>query len=44
MIREATQKDLINILDIYNDTILNTTAVYAYKPQTLKSRQIWYEQ
>lgn len=44
MIREATQKDLMNILDIYNDAILNTTAVYAYKPQTLESRQIWYEQ
>ena len=44
MLREATQKDLINILDIYNDAILNTTAVYSYIPQTLESRQIWYEQ
>ncbi|WP_026567147.1 GNAT family N-acetyltransferase [Bacillus sp. UNC41MFS5] len=44
MIREATQKDLMDILDIYNDAILNTTAVYAYRPQTLESRQIWYEQ
>jgi len=44
MIREATQKDLVDILAIYNDAILNTTAVYAYKPQTLESRQIWYEQ
>ena len=44
MIREATEKDLIEILDIYNDAILNTTAVYTYKPYTLENRQIWYEQ
>jgi phosphinothricin acetyltransferase len=44
MIREATQKDLVDILHIYNDAILNTTAVYSYKPQTLENRQIWYEQ
>ena len=44
MIREATPKDLSDILEIYNDAILHTTAVYTYKPQTLESRQIWYEQ
>ncbi|MED0960722.1 N-acetyltransferase family protein [Bacillus paramycoides] len=44
MIREATQKDLTFILDIYNDAILNTTAVYAYKPVTLENRIDWYEQ
>lgn len=44
MIREATQSDLMDILNIYNDAILNTTAVYAYKPQTLESRQFWYDQ
>ncbi|RBP85403.1 phosphinothricin acetyltransferase [Cytobacillus firmus] len=44
MIREATQNDLMDILNIYNDAILNTTAVYAYKPQTLESRQFWYDQ
>ncbi|MGN4422607.1 GNAT family N-acetyltransferase [Bacillus cereus group sp. MYBK30-1] len=44
MIREATQKDLTFILDIYNDAILNTTAVYAYKPVTLENRKDWYEQ
>ncbi|PFH82632.1 GNAT family N-acetyltransferase [Bacillus sp. AFS088145] len=44
MIREATQNDLIDILEIYNDAILNTTAVYSYKPQSLESRQIWFEQ
>ncbi|PFD42102.1 N-acetyltransferase [Bacillus cereus] len=44
MIREATKKDLTFILDIYNDAILNTTAVYAYKPVTLENRKDWYEQ
>jgi len=44
MLREATLEDLMNILDIYNDAILNTTAVYSYKPETFESRQIWYEQ
>ena len=44
MIREAMKKDLTFILDIYNDAILNTTAVYAYKPVTLENRKDWYEQ
>ncbi|RXY99890.1 GNAT family N-acetyltransferase [Fictibacillus sp. S7] len=44
MIREATSNDLKDILAIYNDAILNTTAVYAYQPQTLEKRQIWYQQ
>ncbi|MGW6191876.1 N-acetyltransferase family protein [Bacillus cereus] len=44
MIREATKKDLTYILDIYNDAILNSTAVYAYKSVTLEDRQSWYEQ
>lgn len=44
MIREATPSDLLDILTIYNDAILNTTAVYAYKPQTMKEREIWYQE
>ncbi len=43
MIREATEKDLFNILDIYNDAILNTTAIYDYKPHTLEDRRRWYK-
>ncbi len=38
MVREATEKDLMDILEIYNDAILNTTAVYAYKTHTLEER------
>lgn len=33
MIRFARLEDLQGILTIYNDAILNTTAVYTYKPQ-----------
>ncbi|EJS68841.1 GNAT family N-acetyltransferase [Bacillus cereus] len=44
MIREATKNDLAFILDIYNDAILYSTAVYAYKPVTLENRIDWYEQ
>lgn len=43
MIREADEKDLKGILKIYNDAILNTTAVYKYKIQTLEERKQWYE-
>ncbi|SFM27227.1 GNAT family N-acetyltransferase [Pelosinus propionicus] len=43
MIREATPKDLMDILEIYNDAILNTTAVYDYKAHTLDDRMQWYE-
>ncbi len=43
MIREANEKDLKDILEIYNDAILNTTAIYAYKIQTLEERKQWYE-
>ncbi|WP_243360501.1 GNAT family N-acetyltransferase [Fundidesulfovibrio terrae] len=41
MIRQAREGDLIDILDIYNDAILNTTAVYSYKAQTLEDRTAW---
>ncbi|MBE5106715.1 N-acetyltransferase [Bacillus thuringiensis] len=44
MIREARKQDVTYILDIYNDAILNTTAVYTYKPVTLENRIDWFEQ
>lgn len=43
MIREATPKDLAAILEIYNEAILNTTAVYAYDPYTEETGKAWYE-
>lgn len=43
MIRYAKHSDLTAILEIYNDAILNTTAIYDYKPHTLQDRTSWYE-
>jgi phosphinothricin acetyltransferase len=43
MIREATEKDLVDILEIYNEAILDTTAVYDYKIHTLDERTQWYK-
>ena len=42
-IRMATEIDLPQILDIYNDAILNTTSVYDYEPHTLEMRKQWFE-
>jgi len=42
-IRSARENDLPEILEIYNDIILNTTAIYQYTPQTLDMRRAWYE-
>ena len=41
-IRQAVENDLPALLTIYNDIILNTTAVYQYQPQTLEMRLEWY--
>lgn len=43
MIRHAIENDLIDILEIYNDAILNTTAIYDYNAHTLDERREWYE-
>jgi L-amino acid N-acyltransferase YncA len=43
MIRFATKEDLPAILEIYNDAILNTTAVYTYESQTLENRVQWFD-
>lgn len=42
LIRPATEADLPDILAIYNDAILHTTAVYDYTPHTLAMRQSWW--
>jgi L-amino acid N-acyltransferase YncA len=43
-IRDAREDDLEAILDIYNDAIINTTAVYSEKPHTLQMRKDWYNE
>lgn len=42
IVRNALEDDLEAILDIYNDVIVNTTAVYSEKPHTLQMRRDWY--
>ena len=42
-IRPAREADLPEILLIYNDIILHTTAVYDYHPHTPDMRRAWYE-
>jgi L-amino acid N-acyltransferase len=41
-IRNAKENDLPEILEIYNDVILHTTAVYDYEPHTLEMRRQWF--
>ena len=42
-VRPAEEKDLPEILVIYNDIIVNTTAVYDYEPHTTAMRQQWWD-
>lgn len=42
-IRLAERGDVAAIRAIYNDAILNTTAVYSYEPVTLEERLAWFE-
>lgn len=44
MIRRATREDIPTILEIFNDNILHSTAIYMYKEQTLEDRLQWFEQ
>jgi len=41
-LRPCTEQQLPEILDIYNDAILNTTALYDYKIRTLDMIHAWY--
>ncbi len=41
-VRDAVRADLPQILDIYNEVIANTTAVYSETPVTLADRENWW--
>jgi L-amino acid N-acyltransferase len=41
-VRYATVSDVPFILEIINDAILNSTALYHYQPQTLEQRLAWF--
>ena len=43
-VRNATINDLQQMLDIYNEIIKNTTAVFQYEPHTLQQRAEWFAQ
>ena len=40
-INEATESDLPEILEIYNDAVLNTTAIWNETPVSLDNRRAW---
>jgi len=42
-VRDAIASDLSQMLSIYNDIILHTTAVYDYEPHSLEMRKQWFE-
>ena len=42
-IQTATEEDIPVLLEIYNDIIINTTAVWHEEPHTLAMRQEWFE-
>ena len=41
-IQRATEQDIPELLEIYNDIIINTTAVWHEEPHTLAMRQEWF--
>lgn len=43
-VRKAIENDLPQILDIYNDAIINTTAVFQYDVHTMEMRKEWFAQ
>ncbi len=42
VIRDALPADLPGVLAIYNDAVLNTTAIWNEQPVDLANRQAWY--
>ena len=42
IVREARESDLADMLAIYNDAVLTTTAVYDYTPRTPEQQAAWF--
>ncbi len=42
-VRHAVKDDLPGILQINNEIIINTTAVYDYEPHTIAMREKWFD-
>ena len=43
IIRPARRDDCPDILEIYNEAVLNSTATYDYEPSTLERRFEWFD-
>jgi len=41
-LKPCTEKQLPEILDIFNEAILNSTALYDYKTRTMETMYAWY--
>ena len=41
-IRDAREADLVSLLEIYNDVISSSTAIYRDEPATLQDRRQWW--
>jgi len=41
-LRKAAIEDLVEITEIYNEAILNTTATFDTQPKTLEEQQTWF--
>jgi len=41
-LKPCTEKQLPEILDIFNEAILNSTALYDYKTRTMETMTTWY--
>jgi len=41
-LKPCTERQLPEILNIFNDAILNSTALYDYKIRTLETMNVWY--
>ena len=44
LVRDATSSDLPRIVEILNEAIANSTAVWSSRPTTLAARQAWLEE
>lgn len=44
MIRPMMLEDLQSVMEIYNDAILHTTALYRTHPETLEERENWFHE
>ena len=42
-VRDATDDDLLQILEIYNQVLRDSTAIYDDEPSTLDERRDWFE-